>query len=115
MGHIAVCRTDIPGFIASHAGRGINTEGLRVAQEGVAAYVDIDTTIHEQAGFRIGPFELMDLIGLDVSYPVMKSVYRQFYDEPCYRLSQITTTRFAGGILGHKTGEGFYRYPDGWK
>ncbi|MDY7508403.1 3-hydroxyacyl-CoA dehydrogenase [Ralstonia wenshanensis] len=115
IGHTAVRCIDMPGFIVNHAGRGMNTEGLRVAQESVAAYADIDAIMREQAGFRMGPFELMDLTGLDVSHPVMESVYRQFYDEPRYRPSQITAVRFAGGILGRKTGEGFYRYPEGQK
>ena len=115
MGHTAVRCIDMPGFIVNHAGRGMNTEGLRVAQESVAAFADVDAIMREQAGFRMGPFELMDLTGLDVSHPVMESVYRQFYEEPRYRPSQITAVRFAGGILGRKTGEGFYRYPEGQK
>ncbi|MGR5254621.1 3-hydroxyacyl-CoA dehydrogenase family protein, partial [Vibrio astriarenae] len=59
MGHTPVRRIDMPGFIVNHAGRGMNTEGLRVAQESVAAYADIDAIMREQAGFRMGPFELM--------------------------------------------------------
>lgn len=115
MGHTAVRCIDMPGFIVNHAGRGMNTEGLRVVQEGVAAFADVDAVMREQAGFRMGPFELMDLTGLDVSHPVMESVYRQFFDEPRYRPSQITAVRLAGGLLGRKTGAGFYRYPDGQK
>jgi 3-hydroxybutyryl-CoA dehydrogenase len=115
MGHTAVRCIDMPGFIVNHAGRGMNTEGLRIAQESVAGFADVDAIMREQAGFRMGPFELMDLTGLDVSHPVMESVYRQFYDEPRYRPSQMTAVRLAGGILGRKTGEGFYRYPDGQK
>src|SRR5690606_23966823 len=71
--------------------------------------------MREQAGFRMGPFELMDLTGLDVSHPVMESIYQQFYDEPRFRPSPITAVRTAGGLLGRKTGEGFYRYQDGQK
>ncbi|WP_197348182.1 3-hydroxyacyl-CoA dehydrogenase, partial [Ralstonia pseudosolanacearum] len=115
MGHAAVRCIDMPGFIVNHAGRGMNTEGLRVVQEGVAAFADVDAVMREQAGFRMGPFELMDLTGLDVSHPVMESIYRQFYDEPRYRPSRITAVRLAGGLLGRKTGEGFYRYADGQK
>ena len=60
----------------------MSTEGLRVASEGVASFADIDRIMREQAGFRLGPFELLDLTALDVSHPVMESIYHQFYEEP---------------------------------
>ncbi|MEC5406889.1 3-hydroxyacyl-CoA dehydrogenase [Paraburkholderia sp. MPAMCS5] len=113
MGHTPVRAKDMPGFIVNHAGRGMNTEGLRVAGEGVASFADIDRIMREQAGFRLGPFELLDLTALDVSHPVMESIYHQFYEEPRFTPSPITGTRLAGGLLGRKTGEGFYRYEDG--
>jgi 3-hydroxybutyryl-CoA dehydrogenase len=113
MGHTPVRARDMPGFIVNHAGRGMNTEGLRVAGEGVAGFVEIDRIMREQAGFRLGPFELLDLTALDVSHPVMESIYHQFYEEPRFTPSPITGTRLAGGLLGRKTGEGFYRYVDG--
>ncbi|WP_345813553.1 3-hydroxyacyl-CoA dehydrogenase [Paraburkholderia sp. PREW-6R] len=113
MGHTPVRAKDMPGFIVNHAGRGINTEGLRVAGEGVASFADIDRIMREQAGFRLGPFELLDLTALDVSHPVMESIYHQFYEEPRFTPSPITGTRLAGGLIGRKTGEGFYRYVDG--
>jgi 3-hydroxybutyryl-CoA dehydrogenase len=110
MGHTPVRAKDMPGFIVNHAGRGMNTEGLRVAGEGVASFVEIDRIMREQAGFRLGPFELLDLTALDVSHPTMESIYHQFYEEPRFTPSPITATRFAGGLLGRKSGEGFYRY-----
>ncbi|MCB5363718.1 3-hydroxyacyl-CoA dehydrogenase [Pusillimonas sp. CC-YST705] len=113
MGHTAVRAKDMPGFIVNHAGRGMNIEGLKTAQETVAPFHVIDAIMREQAGFRMGPFELLDLTALDVSHPVMESIYEQFYDEPRFRPSPITAVRFAGGLLGRKTGEGFYRYVDG--
>jgi 3-hydroxybutyryl-CoA dehydrogenase len=113
MGHTPVRAKDMPGFIVNHAGRGMNTEGLRVASEGVASFVDIDRIMREQAGFRLGPFELLDLTALDVSHPVMESIYHQFYEEPRFTPSPITGTRLAGGLLGRKSGEGFYAYVDG--
>jgi 3-hydroxybutyryl-CoA dehydrogenase len=113
MGHTPVRAKDMPGFIVNHAGRGMNTEGLRVAGEGVASFVDIDRIMREQAGFRLGPFELLDLTALDVSHPVMESIYHQFYEEPRYTPSPITGTRLAGGLIGRKVGEGFYQYVDG--
>jgi hypothetical protein len=65
------------------------------------------------AGFRMGPCELLDLTGLDVSHPVMESIYDQYYQEPRYRPSPITRQRLAAGLLGRKSGRGFYTYADG--
>ena len=113
MGHSAVQAQDTPGFIVNHAGRGYGTEALRIVGEGVSDFVTVDRILREQAGFRLGPFELLDLTALDVSHPVMESIYRQYYDEPRYRPSVITAQRLAAGALGRKTGEGFYRYEDG--
>jgi 3-hydroxybutyryl-CoA dehydrogenase len=113
MGHKPVRARDMPGFIVNHAGRGMNIEGLKTAQESVASFAQIDDIMREQAGFRMGPFELMDLTGLDVSHPVMESIYRQFYDEPRFRPSPITSVRSAGKLLGRKSGAGFYQYSEG--
>ncbi|HLU14294.1 MAG TPA: 3-hydroxyacyl-CoA dehydrogenase [Burkholderiaceae bacterium] len=115
MGHTPVRVKDMPGFLVNHAGRGMNVEGLKVAQECVATFSQVDAIMREQAGFRMGPFELMDLTGLDVSHPVMESIYQQFYDEPRFRPSPITAVRLQGNVLGRKTGEGFYAYVDGQK
>ena len=113
MGHTPVQAQDTPGFIVNHAGRGYGTEALRILGEGVADVATIDRILRDQAGFRLGPFELLDLTGLDVSHPVMESIYHQFYEEPRFRPSPITAQRLAGGLLGKKTGAGFYRYAGG--
>lgn len=113
MGHQPVAAQDTPGFIVNHAGRAYGTEALRIVGEGVADFATIDRILKDQAGFKLGPFELMDLTALDVSHPVMESIYHQYYEEPRYRPSVITAQRFAGGLLGRKSGEGFYRYADG--
>ncbi len=113
MGHTPVQAQDTPGFIVNHAGRGYGTEALRVVGEGVADFATIDRILKDQAGFKLGPFELMDLTALDVSHPVMESIYRQYYDEPRFRPSVITAQRLAAGMVGRKAGEGFYRYVDG--
>jgi 3-hydroxybutyryl-CoA dehydrogenase len=113
MGHTPVQAQDTPGFIVNHAGRGYGTEALRIVSEGVADFATIDRILKDQAGFRLGPFELMDLTALDVSHPVMESIYHQYYEEPRYRPSVITAQRLAGGVVGKKVGEGFYRYENG--
>ena len=113
MGHTPVRASDTPGFIVNHAGRGYGTEALRVVGEGVADFATIDRILRDQVGFRLGPFELMDMTALDVSHPVMESIYRQYFEEPRYRPSVITAQRLAGGVVGKKVGEGFYRYQDG--
>lgn len=112
-GHTPVRARDTPGFLVNHAGRGYGTEALRILAEGVATFDVIDDVLRDAAGFRMGPFELLDLTGLDVSQPVMDSIYRQFYDEPRFRPSPLLAQRRAGGLLGRKSGEGFYRYVDG--
>ncbi len=113
LGHTPVRATDSPGFIVNHAGRAFGTEALRIVGENVADFATVDRILRDQAGFRLGPFELFDLTGLDVSHPVMESIYHQYYEEPRYRPSVITAQRLAGGMLGRKSGEGFYRYPSG--
>lgn len=112
MGHTPVRAQDTPGFIVNHAGRAYGTEALRIAGEGVSDYVTIDRILRDQAGFKLGPFELLDLTALDVSHPVMESIYHQYYEEARYRPSVITAQRLAGGLLGRKTGRGFYGYDD---
>ena len=113
MGHRAVLAQDSPGFIVNHAGRGYGTEALRISNERVADFATVDRVLRDQAGFRLGPFELMDLTALDVSHPVMESIYHQYFEEPRYRPSVITAQRLAGGVIGRKVGEGFYRYQGG--
>ena len=112
LGHRPVRARDTPGFIVNHAGRAYGTEALRVLGEGVAEPADIDAILRH-AGFRMGPFELFDLIGLDVSLPVMESIYQQYYQEPRYRPSPLLRQRCAAGLLGRKNGRGFYPYVDG--
>ncbi len=113
LGHTPVRAKDTPGFIVNHAGRAYGTEALRIVGEGCAGFADVDRVMRESAGFRLGPFELMDLTALDVSHPVMESIYHQFYEEARFRPSVITAQRLAGGLLGRKTQRGFYDYSKG--
>ena len=112
-GHRPVRAKDTPGFIVNHAGRGYGTEALRILGEGIAEFHSIDRILRDCAGFRLGPFELLDLTGLDVSHPVMESIYHQYYEEPRYRPSPITAQRVNAGLLGRKSGRGFYRHEGG--
>jgi 3-hydroxybutyryl-CoA dehydrogenase len=112
-GHRAVVAADQPGFLVNHAGRGLYTEGLRVVEEQVASPADVDDVLREGMGFRMGPFELLDLTGLDVSSRVMASIYEQFQQEPRFRPSSLVPPRVAAGLYGRKSGEGWYRYEDG--
>jgi 3-hydroxybutyryl-CoA dehydrogenase len=115
MGHSPVRASDTPGFIVNHAGRGYLTESLRILGESIAPHPELDRILREAAGFRMGPFELLDLTGLDVSQPVMESIYGQFYQEPRFRPSPIARQRLEAGLLGRKSGRGFYDYEDGRK
>jgi len=109
-GHRGVIAADQPGFLVNHAGRGLYTEGLRILEEGVADVAEIDALLREAAGFRMGPFELLDLTGLDVSGKVMESIFDQFYDEPRFRPSSLVRPRIAAGLFGRKSGAGWYAY-----
>jgi 3-hydroxybutyryl-CoA dehydrogenase len=109
-GHTPVRCKDTPGFVVNHAGRAYVPEALRLLSEGVADFAAIDRILVDAAGFRLGPFGLMDLVGLDIAHAVMKSMYEQYFQEPKYRPSFLAEPRVAAGLLGRKTGRGFYTY-----
>ncbi len=112
-GHTPVRCKDTPRFVVNHGGRAFVPESLRILSEGVADPATIDRILMDAAGFRIGPFGLMDLVGLDVAHAVMKSMYEQYFEEPKYRPSFIAEPRVAAGLLGRKTKRGWYEYtPD---
>src|SRR6476660_3735172 len=109
-GHTPIACKDTPGFVVNHAGRAYVPEALRILSEGVADFATIDRILVDAAGFRLGPFGLMDLVGLDVSHAVMKSMYQQYFEEPKYKPSFLCEPRVAAGLLGRKTGRGWYTY-----
>jgi 3-hydroxybutyryl-CoA dehydrogenase len=112
-GHTPVRCKDTPGFVVNHAGRAFVPESLRILSEGIADPATIDRILVNAAGFRIGPFGLMDLVGLDVSHAVMKSMYQQYFEEPKYRPAFLAEPRVAAGLLGRKSKRGWYEYaPD---
>ena len=113
IGHAAVLAKDMPGFVVNHGGRAFGPEAIRLASEGVADFHVIDQIMRDCAGFRMGPFELLDLIGLDVAQLVMESLYHQYYEEPRFRLAPFIGQRVAAGLHGRKTQRGCYVYKDG--
>jgi 3-hydroxybutyryl-CoA dehydrogenase len=113
IGHRAIVTTDSPGFVVNHAGRAFVTEGLKLLAERAADHQVLDTILRTCAGFRMGPFELLDLTGLDVSVPVMESIHAQYYGDDRYRPVALARTRMAAGLLGRKSKEGFYKYEGG--
>ena len=115
-GHEPVRTRDTPGFLVNHAGRGLYTEGARILAEGIAEQHQVDDVLREGgANFRMGPFELMDTTGLDVSGVVMESIYEQFYHEPRFKPQAFIRNRMAAGLYGRKVGQGFYPYEDNRK
>jgi len=101
---------DSPGFIVNRVARHFYVESLKLLEEGTARVEDIDKLLRA-AGFKMGPFELMDLIGIDVNYAVTSSVYEGFNRDPKFRPSEIQKMKIDQGLLGRKTGRGFYDYP----
>lgn len=112
-GHTPVRATDTPGFVINHAGRGYVTEGLKILAEGICEPAVLDAVLRDACGFKLGPCELLDFTGLDVSHPVMESIYHQYYEEPRYRPQVLTQRMAEGRLLGRKSGSGFYAYRDG--
>ena len=110
IGKHPIVATDSPGFVVNHAGRAYGPEALRIVANGIASPQEVDTLMKEAAGFRMGPFELLDLIGADVTHAVMVSIFEQYFDEPAYQPSAQMAVRVAGGLLGRKTKQGFYNY-----
>jgi 3-hydroxybutyryl-CoA dehydrogenase len=113
MGREPVRVADAPGFLVNQVGRGYTIEAAHLCSEGVACFADVDRIMRDAAGFRMGPFELMDLTAIDVTHPATELIYEQFYHEPRFRPSTLMKTRMEAGLLGRKTGQGFYAYEGG--
>jgi 3-hydroxybutyryl-CoA dehydrogenase len=113
MGRHVIGARDGPGFLVNRCGRPFSLEAERLVEEGIASFEAIDRICRLGGGFRMGPFELRDLVGVDVSLDVAKSFYEQSFHEPRWRPSQLMVRMVAAGRLGRKCGQGFYRYGDG--
>jgi 3-hydroxybutyryl-CoA dehydrogenase len=112
MGKRVIVASDGPGFLVNRCGRPFGAEALRLLQERVATHDQIDRVCRLGGGFRMGPFELMDLVGIDVGFEVAKSFDAQSFGEPRWRPSPLQARMVASGRLGRKTGAGWYEYPE---
>ena len=111
LGKTAVEVRDVPGFLVNLAGRAYTTEALHVHHEGVASLQTIDEIMRGAAGFRMGPFELMDLTGIDVNLPATRAIYEGFQQDPRLKTTLLHESLFKAGQFGRKTGQGFHQYP----
>ncbi len=112
MGKRVIEAADGPGFIVNRCNRPFGLEALRLLSERVATIEQVDRLCRLGGGFRMGPFELMDLVGVDVGLDVARSFYEQSFGEPRWRPSPIAVKTVAAGRTGRKSGRGYYEYPE---
>ena|ERR1043166_1754929 len=110
MGKTPARAKDTPGFIVNRVARPFYNEALRILGDGDASVESIDRIMRQAGNFRMGPFELMDLIGNDINLAATESLYRSFFEDPRFRPSPIQQRMVMGGNLGRKTARGFYTY-----
>ena len=115
MTRIPVTVKDAPGFLVNLGGRAFTTEGLRIVHDSVATPAQVDAIMRDCRHFRMGPFELMDLTGIDVNYPVSLIVYEGYMQDPRLKTSPIHKALYDAGRLGRKTGAGWFSYGEGGK
>ncbi|MFC4769718.1 3-hydroxyacyl-CoA dehydrogenase NAD-binding domain-containing protein [Effusibacillus consociatus] len=110
LGKVPVYANDTPGFIVNRVARPYYNESLRILGDRVASVEQIDQILTQAGGFKMGPFELQDLIGIDVNFAVTESVYENFFHEGRFKPSRIQQRMVQAGTLGRKSGEGYYDY-----
>lgn len=111
-GKTPVIAKDVPGFIVNRIARPFYGEALRIAEEHIATPEQIDDAMRTLGNFKMGPFELMDLIGIDVNFSVTKTVYQDYFYDPKYKPSLLQQRMSEAKLLGRKTGKGFYDYAE---
>ncbi|WBV59746.1 3-hydroxyacyl-CoA dehydrogenase NAD-binding domain-containing protein [Chryseobacterium camelliae] len=112
-GKTPVIAKDIPGFIVNRIARPYYGEGLRIVEENMATVEQVDEAMKILGNFKMGPFELMDLIGVDVNFSVTKTVYNEYFYDPKYKPSLLQQRMSEAKLHGRKTGKGFYDYSEG--
>lgn len=113
IGKVPVTVKDAPGFLVNLQGRAYALEGLAITQEGVTDPATIDRIMRDGAAFRMGPFELMDLTGIDVNYPASTYIYEGYQQDPRLKTTPLHQLMANAGRFGRKTGQGFFDYSDG--
>ncbi len=113
LGRTPVLVKDTPGFLVNFGGRAYPTEALAIHNENVASHAEIDAVMRDGFGFRMGPFELLDLTGIDVNFPVTRFIHEMSFADPRLRSTHEHRYMLETGKLGRKTGRGFFRYGDG--
>jgi len=111
-GKTPVIAKDIPGFIVNRIARPYYGEGLRIVEENIATVEQVDDAMKTLGNFKMGPFELMDLIGVDVNFSVTKTVYNEYFYDPKYKPSLLQQRMSEAKLHGRKTGKGFYDYAE---
>jgi 3-hydroxybutyryl-CoA dehydrogenase len=112
-GKMPVIAKDIPGFIVNRIARPYYGEGLRIVEENIATPEQVDEAMRTLGNFKMGPFELMDLIGVDVNFAVTTTVYKDYFYDPKYKPSLLQQRMAEAKLHGRKTGKGFYDYAEG--
>ena len=113
MGKSPIIAKDVPGFIVNRIARPFYGEALRIVEENLATPEQVDDAMKSLGNFKMGPFELMDLIGIDVNFSVTKTVYQDYFFDPKYKPSLLQQRMNEAKLLGRKTGKGFYDYSEG--